>query len=134
MDCYEKLRQTNAEIGSYDYNQHFAPRPTCDTPPDIVGMTPNEARQNFSQFRDPYAGGAWQGEILSGPCIPILAWADPCEGYEFTPDDLNNAKIIVGLPPTPGPVRWFNMPFGVKVLPVCPPVTPPTTSTDPPIG
>ena len=134
MDCYEKLRQTNAEVGSYDYNQHFAPRPTCDTPPDIVGMTPNEARQNFSQFRDPYAGGAWQGEILSGPCIPILAWADPCEGYEFTPDDLNNAKIIVGLPPTPGPVRWFNMPFGVKVLPVCPPVTPPTTSTDPPIG
>ena len=135
MDCYEKLRQTNAEVGSYDYNQHFAPRPTCDTPPDIVGMTPNEVRQNFSQFRDLYAGGAWQGEILSGPCIPILAWADPCEGYEFTPDDLNNAKIIVGLPPTPGPVRWFNMPFGVKVSPVCPPVT--TTSapaTDPPVG
>ena len=121
MDCYEKLRQTNAEIGSYDYNQHFAPRPTCDTPPDIVGMTPNEARQNFSQFRDPYAGGAWRGEILSGPCIPILAWADPCEGYEFTPDDLNNAKIIVGLPPIPGPVRWFdNMSMSVKVLPVCP--------------
>jgi len=134
MDCYEKLRQTNAEVGSYDYNQHFAPRPTCDTPPDIVGMTPNEVRQNFSQFRDPYTGGAWQGEILSGPCIPILTWADPCEGYEFTPDDLNNAKIIVGLPPTPGPVRWFNMPFAVKVLPVCPPVTPPTPSTDPPIG
>ena len=132
MDCYEKLRQTNAEVGSYDYNQHFAPRPTCDTPPDIVGMTPNEARQNFSQFRDPYAGGAWQGEILSGPCIPIVAWADPCEGYEFTSDDLNNAKIIVGLPPTPGPVRWFNMPFGVKVLPECPPI--PITPTDPPIG
>lgn len=130
IDCYEKLRQTNAEVGSYDYNQHFAPRPTCDTPPDIVGMTPNEARQNFSQFRDPYTGGAWQGEILSGPCIPILAWAEPCEGYEFTPDDLNNAKIIVGLPPTPGPVRWFNMPFGVKVLPVCPT----TSSTDPPVG
>lgn len=134
VDCYQKLRQTNAEVGSYDYYQHFAPRPTCDTPPDIVGMTPNEARQNFSQFRDPYTGGAWQGEILSGPCIPILAWAESCEGYEFTPDDLNNAKIIVGLPPTPGPVRWFNMPFGVKVSPVCPPVTPPTTSTDPPVG
>ena len=133
MDCYEKLRQTNAEVGSYDYNQHFAPRPTCDTPPDIVGMTPNEVRQNISQFRDLYAGEPFQAPLL-GPCIPILAWADPCEGYEFTPDDLNNAKIIVGLPPTPGPVRWFNMPFGVKVLPVCPPVTPPTTSTDPPIG
>ena len=122
MDCYEKLRQTNAEVGSYDYNQHFAPRPTCDTPPDIVGMTPNEARQNFSQFRDPYAGEPFQAPLL-GPCIPILAWADPCEGYEFTPDDLNNAKIIVGLPPTPGPVRWFdNMSMSVKVLPVCPPV------------
>lgn len=135
MDCYEKLRQTNAEIGSYDYNQHFAPRPTCDTPPDIVGMTPNEARQKYSQFRDLYTGGAWRGEILSGPCIPIVAWADPCEGHEFTPDELNNAKIIVGLPPTPGPVRWFNMPFGVKVSPVCPPVT--TTSapaTDSPVG
>ena len=135
MDCYEKLRQTNAEVGSYDYNQHFAPRPTCDTPPDnIVGMTPNEARQKYSQFRDLYTGGAWRGEILSGPCIPIVAWADPCEGHEFTTDELNNAEIKVGLPPTPGPVRWFNMPFGVKVLPVCPPVTPPTTSTDPPIG
>ena len=86
-------------------------------------MTPNEVRQNFSQFRDLYAGGAWQGEILSGPCIPILAWADPCEGYEFTPDDLNNAKIIVGLPPTPGPVRWFdNMSISVKVSLECPPV------------
>ena len=135
MDCYEKLRQTNAEVGSYDYNQHFAPRPTCDTPPDILDKTPNEARQNFSQFRDLYTGGAWRGEILSGPCIPIVAWADPCEGHEFTPDELNNAKIIVGLPPTPGPVRWFNMPFGVKVSPVCPPVT--TTSapaTDSPVG
>ena len=134
MDCYEKLRQTNAEVGSYDYNQHFAPRPTCDTPPDIVGMTPNEVRQNISQFRDLYAGEPFQAPLL-GPCIPILAWADPCEGYEFTPDDLNNAKIIVGLPPTPGPVRWFNMPFGVKVSPVCPPVT--TTSapaTDSPVG
>ena len=141
MDCYEKLRQTNAEIGSYNYNQHLAtspplpPRyPTCDTPPDIVGMTPNEVRQNISQFRDLYAGEPFQAPLL-GPCIPIVAWADPsCEGHEFTPDELNNAKIIVGLPPTPGPVRWFNMPFGVKVLPVCPPVTPPTTSTDPPIG
>ena len=131
MDCYEKLRQTNAEVGSYDYNQHFAPRPTCDTPPDIVGMTPNEVRQNISQFRDLYAGEPFQAPLL-GPCIPILAWADPCEGHEFTPDELNNAKIIVGLPPTPGPVRWFNMPFGVKVLPVCPPI--PITPTDPPIG
>ena len=135
MDCYEKLRQTNAEIGSYDYNQHFAPRPTCDTPPDnIVGMTPNEARQKYSQFRDLYAGEPLPIQ-LPGPCIPIRAWADPCEGHEFTPDELNNAKIIVGLPPTPGPVRWFNMPFGVKVSPVCPPVT--TTSapaTDSPVG
>ena len=122
MDCYEKLRQTNAEVGSYDYNQHFAPRPTCDTPPDIVGMTPNEVRQNISQFRDLYAGEPFQAPLL-GPCIPILAWADPCEGYEFTPDDLNNAKIIVGLPPTPGPVRWFdNMSISVKVSLECPPV------------
>ena len=138
MDCYEKLRQTNAEIGSYNYNQHLAtspplpPRyPTCDTPPDIVGMTPNEVRQNISQFRDLYADG-FPG--LSGPCIPILAWADPCEGYEFTPDDLNNAKIIVGLPwMPPGPVTWFNFSIRVKVSPECS-VASPITPTDPPIG
>ena len=138
MDCYEKLRQTNAEIGSYNYNQHLAtspplpPRyPTCDTPPDIVGMTPNEVRQNISQFRDLYAGEPFQAPLL-GPCIPIVAWADPCEGHEFTPDELNNAKIIgspLGLPwMPPGPVTWFNFSVRVKVSPVCPD---PSTSTSP---